>query len=50
MWPHYVRIAKRRIKHSPYARQTVEAVRRHLMGEGRTASDASGTVKLHSIA
>ena len=41
---------KRRIKHSPYARQTVEAVRRHLMGEGRTASDASGTVKLHSIA
>lgn len=41
---------KRRIKHSPYALQTVEAVRRHIKGDGRIGLTAAETVKLQDAA
>ena len=41
---------KRRIKHSPYALQTVESVRRHFMGDDRGCLSTAETVKLQDIA
>ncbi len=41
---------KRRIKHSPYARQTVETLRRHLLGEGRAGLITAETVRLQGAA
>jgi CelD/BcsL family acetyltransferase involved in cellulose biosynthesis len=41
---------KRRIKHSLYARQTVDSVRRHLLGEGRAELSTTEAVKLQSVA
>jgi CelD/BcsL family acetyltransferase involved in cellulose biosynthesis len=41
---------KRRIKHSPDALQTVEAVRRHFMGDDRMCLSTAETVKLQDIA
>lgn len=41
---------KRRIKHSLYARQTVEALRRHLLGESRAGFGTAEAAKLQSVA
>ena len=41
---------KRRIKHSLYARQTVETVRRHLLGEGRVGLSTAEVGKVRSVA
>ena len=41
---------KRRIKHSPYALQTVEAVRRHFMADDGVGLGTAETVKLQDIA
>jgi hypothetical protein len=41
---------KRRIKHSLYARQTVDSLRRHLLGEGRAELSTTEAVKLQSVA
>jgi CelD/BcsL family acetyltransferase involved in cellulose biosynthesis len=41
---------KRRIKHSLYARQTVDSLRRHLLGESRAELSTTETVKLQSVA
>jgi CelD/BcsL family acetyltransferase involved in cellulose biosynthesis len=41
---------KRRIKHSLYARQTVDSLRRHLLGESRPDLGTVETVKVQSVA
>jgi len=41
---------KRRIKNSLYARQTVETLRRHLLGQGRAGLSTAEAVKLQSVA
>lgn len=41
---------KRHIKQSLYARQTVETIRRHLLGESRAGLSTAESVKLQSVA